>query len=94
MDYGERHEMVPRYHVTVDAGTVYIHKVQGIASKTTVVPLTMALMACELLICCKNLLSFIEAHDMDGRWDQEQYPTIRKAREIVKNAEDGHESLF
>ena len=81
--------MEPRYEFVLDCGSLYIHKWMGMASKTTVVPLSMALMACELLTNCKELLAFIKAHDMDGRWDQDQYPTIRKARETVSKAEDG-----
>ena len=81
--------MEPRYQFVLDSGSLHIHKWMGIASKTTVVPLNMALMVCELLTCCKDLLAFIKAHDMDGAWDQEQYPTIRKARETVRRAEDG-----
>ena len=76
-----------KYEFVLDCGSLYIHQWQGIASRTTVVPLNMALMACELLTCCKSLLSFIEAHNMGGDWCQDNYPSIQKARETVRQAE-------
>lgn len=81
--------MEPRYEFVLDGGSLYVHKWMGVASSTTVVPLSMALMSCELLTCCKELLAFIKAHDMGGAWCQESYPAIRNAKGIVRKAEAG-----
>lgn len=86
--------MVPRYEFVLDCGSLYIHKWMGVASKTTVVPLNMALMACELLSTCKELLDFIDIHELACVYCFDKYPTLRKAREVVKNAEDGNEESF
>jgi len=73
----------------LDGGSLYIHQWRGVASQITVIPLNMALMACELLTCCKDLLSFIEAHNMGGDWCQDNYPTIQKAKKMIRRAEEG-----
>ena len=78
----------PRYEFVEDCGTLYIHIWRGVASQTVVVPLQMAMMACELLQCCKSLLEFIKAHDMGGDWCQDNYPTIVNARATIAKAED------
>ena len=74
---------------TYDAGSLYIQQTYRQRTETAVVPLNMALVACELLQTCKDLLAFIKTHDMGGDWCQDNYPAIQKARRVIRRAEDG-----
>ena len=82
----------PQYHFSYDAGSLYVNEDRGVTRRTSVVPLHLAVMSCELLQSCKVLLSFIEAHNMGGDWCQDNYPAIREARAIIRQAENGREA--
>jgi len=76
-----RAEQKEQFSVVCQGNAAHIH--DALTGGTVTMPVTLMLMAPDLYQAVQDLLAFIKANDMGGDWCQENYPAIRRAKEVL-----------